>query len=142
METNNKEYDLNMKLALSNLIGKKVNSMKRIHGGRNSRIYRLFFDNSDSHIAKLYSPYDIDKRNRLEVEFSSLKFLWDNGITCVPKPIFVNNEKHIGIYEYIPGRKIPSEEVTSSDIKSITNLLSKLHEIKTKKECLKNQKKN
>jgi len=116
--------------ALSNLLGIKLKDLKQVYGGRNSKVYHLVCENSEDYIAKVYFHHGLDKRDRLGIEFSSLQFLWNNGVRCIPKPVAMDADKKIGIYEYIHGREILPEEVTHSDIDYLTNFLTVLKELR------------
>lgn len=123
-----------MKSVLSQLLGRNVILMNRIGGGRNSRVYRLICKNSSQYVAKLYFRQKLGQRDRLETEFSGLQFLWQNGERCIPQPIAADRNQGYAIFEYVEGKKIPSEEVTNSDIDYAVQFLAKLKELKSKKD--------
>ncbi len=122
-----------MKSVLSQLLGRNVTSMNRIGGGRNSRVYRLICENSSQYVAKLYFRQKSSQRDRLEAEFSSLQFLWENGVRCIPQPIAADRNQGYAIFEYVEGKKIPSEEVTNSDIDYAVQFLARLKKLKNRK---------
>lgn len=117
---------------LSDLLGRNVTSLDDIGGGRNSKVYKLTCERSEQYAAKLYFRHSLDPRDRLETEFSSLKFLWENAVRCIPRPIAVDRDRGWAIYEYIDGKKISSEEVTNSDVDYATQFIGKLKELKTR----------
>ena len=122
-----------MKSVLSGLLNRPVTSIERIGGGRNSRVYRLTCSSSSQYAAKLYFRHSLDDRDRLEVEFSGLQFLWENGVRRIPRPIAADREYGCAIYEYIEGKKLSSQEVTDSDIDDAVQFLARLKEIKNRK---------
>jgi len=120
----------------SKLLGCEVTAIERIEGGRNTQVYVFSCGTKKSkkYIAKQYFCHDYDVRDRLGVEFSSLNFLWNNGIRCIPKPVIADKNYNAVIYEYIDGKKISPDEVTEKDIDFATNFLVQLEKLKTKKE--------
>lgn len=119
-----------MQAFFSQLLGQSVHLAERIGGGRNSRVYRLTCQGSVRYAAKLYFLQAFDERDRLEVEFSSLRFLWENGVRCIPQPIVAARGRGCGIYEYIEGERIPSHQITSSDIDYAAQFLVRLKDLK------------
>lgn len=122
-----------MKSVLSQLLGRNVISMNRIEGGKNSRVYGLTCSNFSQYVAKLYFHRKLSQKNRLGAEFSSLQFLWQNGVRCIPQPIAVDNNQGYAVFEYIDGKKISSQEVTSSDIDYTVQFLARLKKLKSRK---------
>ena len=120
----------------SHLLREKIAMIKRIGQGRNNRIYKLVLQNKKPYVAKLSLPGDIQRNRRLQHEFSSLHFLWKNGIRNIPKPILVADEYGCAIYEYIEGEKIPSNQVSKREIDQAIVFLGELEALKKKKEAL------
>ncbi len=117
---------------ISDLVGKNALSLHKIGGGRNSRVYKVPCADGTNYVAKHYFRDNFDHRNRLGVEFNTLQFLWQHNLTCVPKPIAMNLEQGWGIYEFIPGKKISSEEVTSDDITVAGQFLANINQLKAR----------
>jgi len=115
---------------LSRLLDSAVTAVELLGGGRNSQVYRLTCAGLRQYLAKIYFRHEEDQRDRLEVELSSLQFLWRNGVTCVPQPIAVDRELACVVYEFIEGRRIPSAEVTESDIDDAVQFLVRLEGLK------------
>ncbi len=111
------------------LLGDRLISATRIGAGGNSRVYRIDCEGSSRYALKLYFPDRSGKRDRLFAEFSSLQFLWENGVRCIPRPVAHDRDLGHGIYEYIEGRPVSSSEVDSSDIDQAAQFLSGLHEL-------------
>lgn len=129
-------HDLDPKIsevgsAASRLLGLGVSRVEQLGGGRNSRVYKLSCQDSKQYIGKLYFHSDADPRDRLEVEFSSLNYLWGNGIRCVPQPISADEEFGLAIYQYFEGAAITPAHVTESDIDSAVEFLARLNELAT-----------
>lgn len=122
-----------MKSVLSRLLGSNVTSLKKIGSGRNSQTYHLTCEDAGVYAAKFYFRHGPDDRNRLDAEFSSLGFLWENDIRCIPRPVAADRSASCAAYEYIDGRKISSKEVTPADIDYAVDFLTRLRQLKSKK---------
>ena len=115
-----------MKAGFSALIGREISSIQRIGSGRNSRVYKLLCEKSLPYTAKVYFCHGSDERNRLQVEFASLQFLWKHEVRCIPQPIVMDTDRGYAIYEYIDGTQITPEEVSGNDIDYAVQFLMKL----------------
>jgi len=113
----------------SRLLGTTLTSVERVSGGRNSQIFKVNCGGNDHYAFKHYFRHPADGRDRLGVEFSSLKFLWRNGVRSIPKPVAADGQRQWAVYEWIEGEDIPGEQVTDSDIDDAVEFLGKLHEL-------------
>lgn len=111
------------------LLGVPVISAQRVGGSGNNRVYSLQCDNSKPYAAKFYFRHPADKRNRLEAEFSSLAFLWGQGVTDIPRPLAVNREESCAVYEFIEGKKIMPGDITDQDIEGAGDFLGRLKKL-------------
>jgi len=123
-----------LKQAMEKKLKKKILSAELIGQGRNSRIYKINCNDNKEFAVKLYFVHEKDKRDRLKVEFSALKFMWEHNIRSIPEPILADAKNHYAIYEYIDGSKISSEQITAQDINAAASFLKKLDELKSRKE--------
>ena len=119
-----------MKIAFSELLGRKITSIERIRNGRNSQVFKLLCEKSPPYTAKIYFRHGLGDRNRLRVEFNCLQFLWKHGIRCVPEPIAKDDAQGYAIFDYVDGKQINSEEVFQNDIDAAVQFLSRLEECK------------
>ena len=119
-----------MESVLAGMLGSDVTSMERMGGGRNSQVYRVICDNSSPYVAKFYHHHRSDPRDRLEAEFSGLRFLWENGVRCIPRPIVAEEEHRCAVYSYVDGEKISAQEVTPPDILFAVQFLGTLETLK------------
>ena len=126
-----------LKLIFSDLLERNIKSIKKIGKGLNNKVYKLICDDSTQYASKLYFRHSLDNRDRLKVEFTSLQFLWENGIRCIPRPIVADHKHGCAVYEYIIGKNIKPQEITNSDIDFSVDLLVRLKELTTKKESRK-----
>lgn len=117
---------------LSRMLGQPVTTLERISGGKNSKVYWLTCGGSNHYAVKFYFRHEPDGRDRLGAEFSGLKFLWDNGVRCIPQPIVADKDLGCAVYEYIEGTRIPSEEVTDSNIDNAIEFLMTLEALKSR----------
>ena len=119
---------------LSQIIGSNIASVKRINDGRNSSVYTLTCENSKKYVVKFYFPNPSDKKDRMNKEFSSLKFLWEHSIRSIPQPIAIEKEHQFAIYDHIEGTKILFQEINAKDIDYACEFLKKLYRLKTREE--------
>jgi hypothetical protein len=107
------------------LLGGGPGILANVDGGRNSRVFRLTAP-SGIYAFKTYFRHKSDSRARMETEFESLAFLWENGERSIPRPISGDAEQGCAIYEWIDGAPVSSPEVTETDIRSATGFLVRL----------------
>lgn len=110
----------------SDLLGVAVHSAQRIGGSGNNRVYSLALDHSQPYAAKFYFRHPADKRDRLQAEFSSLSFLWEQGMTDIPRPIAVNRKESCAIYGFIDGKKIAPADTANEDLVRAVDFLGRL----------------
>ena len=113
---------------LTEWLGKPITSIERIGGGRNSRVYRIELDTGVK-AAKFYFGKTADGRDRLDVEYSALEFLWRNGLRCIPRPIASNSTEQVGLYEYIEGDAVEAATATAADIDQLAGFAGQLKEL-------------
>lgn len=114
--------------ALHTLLERPVDSAERVGSGRNSRVYRVRCGAAE-YAAKFYFGPTADGRDRLEVEFSALQFLWQRGLRCIPEPLRANREGHVAVYAYVGGEAIRSESVSTEDLAQLLGFVNALHGI-------------
>ncbi len=86
-----------------------------IKGSYNNRVF-LIKSGSRNYCLKSYFKDTDDTRNRLETEFKFLSFAWKIGIRCQPQPFAVDHKNNLGLYEYIPGRKLEPDEINEGKV--------------------------
>jgi len=103
--------------------------IEELSGGRNSAVYAVNDSDSGLFAVKIY-PDDCNGNNtRLESEFNSFKFLWDNNVRSVPEPIAAAPEAQLAIYSYIELNSLSSQNITSSDVDEATDFLMTLNKL-------------
>lgn len=118
-----------LKPVLSGLLDRPVSAIEAIGGGRNSRVFCVTCDSGERYAAKCYFRHPLDDRDRLGVEFSSLQFLWENGVRSIPRPVVSEKSHNCGVYEYIEGEKISSSSATENDVDAMAQFLIRLKEL-------------
>ncbi|MBI2438269.1 MAG: hypothetical protein HYV36_05605, partial [Lentisphaerae bacterium] len=53
-------------------------------------------------------------------------FLWKNGLRCIPEPLFADRARHIGLYQFVEGRRPRSREIVWSDVSQLIFLLTQM----------------
>jgi Phosphotransferase enzyme family len=123
-----------LKATVSGLLGRSVTRVEPVRGGRNSRVYKLVCEDSRRYAAKLYSRHGADDRDRLKVEFSALRFLWDNGVTCIPEPVAADERHGCAVYEYVQGKDMPSDTISEFDIDYAVQFLAAIDKLRKNTE--------
>lgn len=91
--------------AVARLAGGEPLAMLPIGGGRNSRVYRLDMGQGQRFALKAYFRHPGDTRDRLGVEFQALRFLWEQGLRCIPEPLGLDREQGLGLYAFLDGER-------------------------------------
>lgn len=81
-----------------------------VEGGKNNKVFKVE-GKDDNVIIKRFYKHVNDSRNRQFSEFSFAQFAWSQGIRCIPRPIYHDNERDICIYEFIDGSPFKEEQV-------------------------------
>jgi hypothetical protein len=81
-----------------------------IPGGANNRVFRLEVNGARA-LLKAYFQHPGDQRDRLGAEFNFSTFAWQHDVRCLPQPLACDPEHHLGLYEYIEGRKLHGGEI-------------------------------
>jgi hypothetical protein len=96
----------------------------RLSGGRNSQIYRVDMAGGRTVAAKLYHRSAADRRDRLGVEWTALKFLWEQGVRVIPRPIAADPEHGCLVYEFVDG--VPVRDIQAGDVDACVEFLEEL----------------
>ena len=120
----------NMYEIVSSVLGKTPNFIESIVGGGNSKLFRVEVSGSQVYALKDYLSNSSDAGNRMQKEYSSLEYLFENGVENIPSPVCKNDELGMAIYNWIDGEKIISPE--KSDVKELLKFMRTLHELKDK----------
>ncbi len=107
-----------------------VLSITRIGSGRNSQVYRLDCPDGACFAGKRYFNDPADLRDRMGTEVTSLRFMADHGITCVPSVIAVDPDRHCAVYQYVDGRELPGKEVSPAHVDKLIRFLLQLQQLR------------
>lgn len=97
-------------LAKEGLVGDIELSL--LKGGRNNRVYAAAAPDQTPLLLKSYFQHPNDPRNRCQTEFAFSTFCWDLGIRCIAKPLQLDVEAGIAVYEFVKGASFADQEVT------------------------------
>ncbi len=114
---------------LERLVNERVFSAEMIGKGKNSFVYLMRTYGKKRFAAKFYNGKTMEGRSRGFVEFSALRFLWDNGIRSIPEPVSADFENDVAIYEYIGANEVDSGQISEADIDQALEFLLKLNKI-------------
>jgi len=121
-----------LKEAFSRLMSGPVSGLIRLSGGLNSQVYKLTGPDGEAYAGKVYFRHSRDTRDRLSVEFDSLSFLIKNGIDSVPRPVSVDRENGIAVYQYIDGRRLDTQRINDEYLDSAVNFLVRLKKLRAR----------
>ena len=108
--------------AVEKTVGRRPDSVERLPGGANNVVARVK-QGPETFLAKMYFNHPRDPRDRLGTEFSTLTFMWNNGLRCIPRPIAMNRDCNLGVYQFIHGSRLASGQVTWHDVLQLCDLL-------------------
>ncbi len=131
-QTNIKREEL--KFLSQQLLNEEIKDIQKLDGGKNNQVYLLTTSNNQKYILKSYYTHPNDKRNRLQTEYTSLEFLWNNNIKSIPKPIAKDEKNNIAIYQFIAGTKITPKDITEQDINAAINFLTNINNLNIPKD--------
>jgi hypothetical protein len=123
-------------LRFSDIVRNRIIQADRIPGGRNTRIYQLATEDGQKLIGKVYFSQGANGRNRAHAEFTSLQFMWTNGLRNIPRPISADPNAGIAVYEFVEGTKLDVNEISEANIDAAAGFLIKLEGIKTRRGSL------
>lgn len=114
--------------ALAALLGRSADSAERVGAGRNSRVYRVRCGES-LYAAKFYFRPTADGRDRLQVEFSGLQFLWQRGVRGIAQPLSADPARQVALYQFIDGQPVDANKVSAADIGQLVSFVGELKAI-------------
>lgn len=107
--------------------GGKAFVAEPLAAGGNNRVFRVLVGN-ERLIAKWYYHSERDSRDRLRSEFAFLGHAWSAGLRCVPRPLDCDADRHLGLYEYVEGRRLGAEEVNRDRVLEAARFFAALNE--------------
>ena len=101
-----------------------------LNKGGNNKAYKVV-SSEGTYVLKAYFTSEQDQRSRLRNEYTFSQFCWENQICSVPQPFFADYDKHLGLYEYIHGEKLKTDEIKESHIQECINFTKAINHHKT-----------
>jgi hypothetical protein len=101
--------------------------LERIAAGGNNRVYRLKHS-GDDRILKVYFRSHVDTRDRLGAEQCFYNFVWEQGIRRTPEPFGWDVEFQLGLFSFVEGRKLRSEEVNDLAVDQALQFVTELNQ--------------
>lgn len=90
--------------------------LEPITGGGNNRVFRVE-SAGDPVVLKAYFRDAADPRDRLRADYGFSEFAWNTGARALPQPLASDREAGMAAYEFVPGRKLASGEVTAAHVR-------------------------
>lgn len=100
--------------------------LEPLGGGGNNRVF-AFTAQGRELVAKVYFSHPSDLRDRLGTEFAFLVHADEVGIRNVPRPIARNAERHLAIYERVPGERLQAGQVGIGEVDQARDLFLALN---------------
>jgi hypothetical protein len=94
-------------------------------GGGNNRVFHVARAEAEA-LLKVYFRHPGDERDRLGAEFAFLRYA--SSLTdAVPRPLAADEPENAGLYEFVHGRAVLTEEVTVDDIDAAADFVRTLN---------------
>lgn len=121
-------HESELKNILSTIYDDSIDSIKRIKGRGNSRVFKLISGKGNSFLLKEYPDLFLDPRPRMHTEVNALKLVENIGKT--PKVVAFDKTMNIALYEWIPGESLYT--IKDHHITKALNFIEKLQDLKGK----------
>ena len=125
------DVDKAFKITFPNL---NLINLELIKGRGNSRIYKLNFINSQHGVLKVYPDRQLDRRKRIETEFTAIDLLGKAGLS-VPKALAIDTDTNWAVYSWVEGSP---RECDDTFIEEAANFIQKLNILSKDNTSLKN----
>jgi hypothetical protein len=109
--------------------------LERLSGGRNNQVFKIMADDQ-RFILKSYFIHEDDPRDRLDNEFSFLRYAWDKGIRCIPQPLSADKKQYVALYEFIDGERLRESDITKEFIEQAIRFILELNKYKNTDEAI------
>jgi hypothetical protein len=94
----------------------RARGLTRLAGGSNNRVYRIDTEGGEALVLKHYFSDPRDLRDRLAAEWEFLRQAWARGVRSVPEPLACEAAARVGLYGFVPGRKLLAAELIPAHI--------------------------
>ncbi len=109
-------------------------TLERLSGGRNNQVFKMVAKDQ-RFLLKSYFIHEDDPRDRLGNEFSFLRYAWDKGIKCIPRPLTADKKQHVALYEFIEGERLKESDITREFIEQAIRFVLELNKYKNTDEA-------
>jgi Phosphotransferase enzyme family len=102
---------------LASVAGRAVPiALTRLAGGKNNQVFRADMGQSEPLVLKRYFSDKRDTRDRLAAEWGFLQHAWSRGVRTIPQPLASDKAAQIGLYSFVPGRKLCAAELDAAQV--------------------------
>lgn len=130
------EFDIRLGELLKNYGLVENFQLDFLKGGKNNRVFKVTSEQGQELLLKSYFQHPEDPRNRLRTEFTFAKFAHSVGLSSVPEPLALDEVGGLGLYEYIDGRLLQSDEITEDIIQQSIDFYRELNQNKSQAQSL------
>ena len=110
-------------------------TLERLSGGRNNQVFKMAAKDQ-RFLLKSYFVHEDDPRDRMDNEFSFLRYAWNKGIRCIPQPLMADNKQHVALYEFVDGERLKKTDIIKDFIKQAIGFVLELNKYKNSDEAL------
>jgi len=104
-----------------------IETLEKVSGRGNSRIYKVRSKEGSSHALKIYPGSDAAGRSRLTTEYNAIGFLRSHGFDALPKLVSMEENSNFGLYSWIDGSRVDIADQTA--LQQAVDFIFRLHEI-------------
>jgi hypothetical protein len=92
-----------------------VQAVKPLVGGANNRVFRVEAGGGVA-LLKAYFRHPDDPRDRQGTEFAFARYAWAVGVRSIPRPLACDAAMGLGLFEFVPGRRLETGEVDGAAV--------------------------
>jgi hypothetical protein len=111
--------------------GETLSELSWSESGANSRSARVLTASGREVFVKGYLIPEGDNRPRVDTEFVSLRFLWENGIRDICQPLATDPENEISLFSSIKGRRFRPEFIKAEDVTTAADFYASLQNLQS-----------
>jgi hypothetical protein len=97
------------------------------HTGGNNRVFVVTLPDRKI-VAKRYFSHPSDARDRLRSEYGFLSYAKRVGVEVVPTPIACDPSRNLGLYDYIEGIRLKTEELQQNHVEQAAQFFLQLND--------------
>jgi hypothetical protein len=90
--------------------------------GGNNQVYRLP-GVAEDYVLKRYFQDPADPRDRFNTERVFYNLLWNGGVRQIPEPCVWDEESRLGLFSFVPGRKLDAGEITRQRVEQAAQFI-------------------